>query len=365
MKGCKVCGMPHSSAAHQKVIRSVGGYVGGQRDYDAGVGGSKADRINEPTNQTIFLGRGALDNEKNRDAEGYYHAGRYPVYPEPQSIRSLPPQLAGYTDEYNLRGQVAALTNVSEDGGFTDNLEKFLSDVNTVYINPLYKTDLYQSRLPADRLERKAENLRSLDEGIEKFAAANSKYFDKQFVVLPKPKSEQSNVFNDQVANPMKTLQLDIQGFYDPKRRALASVNMKGMVNARKGDTRYDVARRGFSNYYNQKVMRNRGVDADQPVAPYTQQINMNFGNKYTQYQTADDHAFVLQHEFGHNLGREHSTGYRYDDANTVMSYDSNARYYGAKLLPSDINLYRAAYKAIENKRKTKNARGGVAKNRK
>jgi len=346
MKGCKVCGMPHSSAAHQRAIRSVGGYVGGQRDYNAGVGGSKADRIGEPTNQTIFLGRGALDDEKNVDADGFYHMGRYPVYPEPQSIRGLPLQNAGFDDFYNTRGQAAAIRNL---GGIPEDTKKFLRDINTVYINPLYKRDLVESRLPADRLERKAKKYENLDKAVQRFAAANSKYFDKTFEVLPAPKVRRSNVFNNQVANPMKTLQLDIQGYHDPEGRTLGSVPNRNMVYARKGDSYWNILSRGYSDYYDKKVHMNRGADPDQPASPYLHTINMNTGREG---QRVREQAFVLQHEFGHVLGRPHSDRFRDNDANTVMSYDSYVRDFGEQLLPSDINLYRAAYKAIENKPK-------------
>lgn len=327
---------------------NTGGYFGGTR-------GRLPDR--QLVNQTTFAGTGYLDNEKNvRDTQMRLASGgsdssvayRYPVYPEPQLISSMPPQLAGASDRWNTKGQVASLENMDTGGWFGGdyNAEKLLRDIQKVYINPLYKNQYIQKAASADQKERVAGLTKNLDQAVQKVAAANTKYFGKKFEVLPFPKNEVSNKFNGKYSNPMKTLQVNIEGDYAPLAKAWGTGNMLPMRYTKKSDANF--RRRG------------KMTDPDQAVGPYTKDMWMN---------TAYDHkgseriASVVQHEFLHTQGLDHPRGYTQDAANSILSYVSDD--HGAKLLASDINYYQMVQRNLKNRRLAKNAYKGVAKNRK
>lgn len=321
--------MAKSSSRKPKDLRAdYGGYFGGTRGQLPSKGG--IDDTGTNRSQTKWDDRGGV------------------VYPDPRSIRDLPPQLAGYDDKSNVKGQIASTEN-TYIRGWADNTATFLNNIDTVYINPLYKREYIDSSATADRKEYKAETLAGLDRAIQMFADANSKYFNKQFKVLPVPKRDSSNKFNGQYSNPMRTLQLDIIGGYYPKEKTLGSVSPRP---------------------FNQPGSKRGGVDRDQATSPHGHKIFINTAYNWRP-QSAEprmysvDHAYVMQHEFGHVLGFDHSANYKSGDKNTVMSYDSGARAYGAKLLPSDINKYQEIYKKLEVQRKAKNAYKGVAKKRK
>lgn len=307
---------------------SVGGFFGGTRGQLPSKGGID-------------------DTGKNRSQTKWDDLGGA-VYPDPRSIRDLPPQLAGYDDEYNVKGQIASTEN-TYIRGWADNTATFFNDIDTVYINPLYKREYIDSPETADRKEYKAETLAGLDRATQMFADANSKYFNKEFKVLPLPKRDSSNKFNGQYSNPMRTLQLDIVGDYRPTQKTLGSVS---------------------SRPFHQPGSKRGGVDRDQATSPYGHKIFINTAYNWRSESPepkmfSTDHAFVMQHEFGHVLGFDHSASYQLGDKNTVMSYDNGVRGYGAKLLPSDINKYQEIYKKLEVQRKAKNAYKGVAKKRK
>jgi hypothetical protein len=306
----------------------------GNRDAKIDAGGTRGrvpDR--QIVNQTTF--------EKDQ-----WGGRRHPVFPEPQSIQNMPPQIAAWNDASNKRGKIASTQNMSMLWHGDDNADKFLHDIDTVYINPLYKLSYMKSAETADRKEYRAETLSNLDAGLQKFANYNSKYFDKKFKVLPYPKTETSNKFNGQYSNPLKTLQLDIQGSY-ANHTAIASVVSQPF----------------------RRPTKKRGVDKDQSVGPYQHGmwINTSYNSrtknqKRTMY--APSTADVLQHEFGHNLGINHPDDL-YEDANTVMSYKDFSYKAEGKLMPSDINMYQKLYKQRDVKKRAKSAYKGVAKKRK
>jgi len=337
------------------IIDAAGAWLGGNRGTvqsrfpsDAGNRDAKIDsggtrgRVpdRQIVNQTTFGGKGPIDTSDN------YMGQRYPVFPEPQSIQKMPPQIAAYSDASNKTGKIASTQNMSMLWHGDDNADKFLHDIDTVYINPLYKLSYMKSAETADRKEYRAETLSNLDAGLQKFANYNSKYFDKKFKVLPYPKTETSNKFNGQYSNPLKTLQLDIQGSY-------ANHTAIGAVTPRP-----------FS-----RPTKKRGVDKDQSVGPYRHGMWINTSyNSRTKNQKraigADYTAYVVQHEFGHNLGINHPDDV-HEDANTVMSYNNLVNESGGKLMPSDINTYQKLYKQRDVKKRAKSAYKGVAKKRK
>jgi hypothetical protein len=267
----------------------------------------------------------------------------YPILPEPQPILSMPKQLAIESDKWNEKGKIASTANVNMAGSrFRNretNAEKFLHDINTVYVNPLYQNEYIKPAGSADTKERRAKKYESVRAGIDQFAKANTKYFDKKFKVLPYPKNDYSNKFNGEYANPMKTLQIDVSGTYAPGEYWAGMASMRYLDYPTKG----------------------RGADAGQPIGPYQNDITVNSAWK----QRPQTWAHIVQHEFGHNLGFGHSEDYEDGDKNTGMSYDSSVYDHGAKLFPSDINKFQDLYRQRDIRKRAKNAYKGVAKNRK
>jgi len=320
----------------QDDVKNSGAWLGGSR-------GSLPDR--QVPNQTTFSGEGYLDWRQNPEGS---RENRWPVYPEPQDIRNMPRQIAGHTDAYNQRGQVASTKNMERFWTGQDNADVFLHDIDRVYINPLYKLNYMKSAETADRKEYRARQTSNWERGLRKFANYNSKYFNKEFVVLDQPKTDASNTFNGKYSNPVKTLQLDITGSYNDRTRAIGSVRPRNLSYPKKG----------------------RGVDKDQAVGPYQHGIWVNTSYNYSptkpgRWSDETEVAHTAQHEFSHVLGYGHSSDYDWEDANTVTSYNQKVWFGEGKLLPSDINAYQDIYKQRDIKRRAKNAYKGVAKNRK
>lgn len=331
------------------VVDVVGGWLGGRRGSSPSTTGITADarqrEIDPRGNQTQLL----------RDP----HDGEfYPRYPNPQPIRNMPFQNAGYDDAFNVQGKRASTENVTQrqwhgqqKAYIPESMEKFFNDVETVYINPTYMYNYIDPPGTADRKEKKAEDMRGLTNQLPGFAEANSKYFNKKFQVLKAPKRGSrgtENIYEGKYSNPTKTLQLDVASYNNPMSRAIA------------------VAPMSFRN----SRTKPRGVDKETPSGPYSTNIHWNTAATDFRYYNMDVQP-IMQHEFGHTLGRDHSTNYDDWDApdkNTVLSYDGRAlEAYSSRLGPSDINYYKEvqatlAKEKAERIRARNNAR--IAKNR-
>lgn len=288
MKRCKVCGMPHSSAAHQKALRSVGGYVGG-------VGATRSrslppDRLEDfQNNQTRIVPNGM------------------PIYPKPQSLLDMPYQKAGHYDKYNVPGHIASTEDVI---GYAPYAKDFLLKQDTIYINPNYEVPYLTQPSSMDTREHYMKQLAPVRAGLEEFAKANSAYFDKKFVVLKKPLGRRNVI---KAKDPDRTLQLNIN------------------------ETTRDVS----GSYY-------RGWGPTKPRrftanSPYIDSFTLNTtGSQYHMVHQKDSHgiAHVAQHEFGHMLGLEHPKDLEGSN-NTMMSYSPLTWELGPRLGPSDINYFK------------------------
>lgn len=336
--GCAVCGMPHRTNAHLKVVNSVGGYVGGTRATRSNrVPPDREEQI-QARNQTSFSDWG-------------------PVYPNPQSIKDMPYQVAGYDDDYSKRGQIASTEG--QRYWLNDWTDDFLNKVTKVYINPAYKKDYnnvgndpdsaeyvsnYKGPMPIHRMEK----LQNLAQGINAFASATSKYFNKDVEVLPYPDMYPKNAGNHQT-----TARIDVAGFEE-------FATDDSLRNIRAGYVS------GLWPTFGPKVKKT-GKETYRVVGPQSTQINMNTNMPDRVYKVyPDSSGKTMLHEFGHSLGINHPKGY--DDGgaqNSIMSYSSTSWSHGTRLQPADVNLYKDLYKEYDVRRRGRSAYKGVAKKRK
>lgn len=325
------------------IIDTVGDWLGG----DGGSQQRSLIRGDKKSQQRATPRTSADARERLPINQTRFDKDGYPIYPEPQLIRNMPLQKAGYDDAFNKRGQVASTQNLGIASGAA---EKFIGDIDTVYINPAYMREYIDQPGTADRKETKALAKKGLTDNLPSFADANSKYFGKKFQVLKYPKRTNSNVFEGKYSNPMKTLQLDIFTTNTPE---------------------YFSARAPKSHFASPRG-KSRGVDREQAYGPHSKWIQFNeYYNDFRRY--GDNVRAVLQHEFGHVLGRPHSDRHYTNenpDKNTIMSYDSATRIpYSSQMLPSDINYWKGVQQDVERKRdvakRGKSAYKGVARKRK
>lgn len=315
----------------------VGGYFGGTRGVVPSKGGLDPYR----------------DNTSSQTKFDYWGQ---PIYPEPRSIRSLPPQLAGYTDDYSKAGQVA-----STEGQWnrqSQSLYDFLNgDIDTILIDPAYKTAYnnigndpdsaeyvsnYRGGMPIHRMNK----LQNLAKGLNQFADAASKYFDKKVEILPQPG------FRNPRHHSRKNLRLTVKGFandYDSDSSAGYVYLNQQIAEPKQG-----------------KVKTGTGKVAYVPGrGPYTGTININTDIPAQFRSDPEAYAHTFQHEFGHVLGTGHPEGHTTGGAkNSTMSYSGKSHQQGAVLKPSDINFLKDLYKQAEVNRRAKNAYKGVAKKR-
>lgn len=314
----------------------VGGYFGGTRGVVPSKGGLDPYR----------------DNTSSQTKFDYWGQ---PIYPEPRPIRSLPPQLAGYTDDYSKAGQVASIEG--QYNPQSQALYDFLNgDIDTILIDPAYKTAYnnvgndpdsaeyvsnYRGGMPIHRMNK----LQDLAKGLNRFADAASKYFDKKVEILPQPG------FRNPRHHSRKNLRLTVQGYEDWNAEAAGFVYR---------DEKIAEPRQG-------RVKTGTGKAAYVPGrGPYTGTIHINT-NMSDAYRTDPEAvAYTFQHEFGHVLGTGHPEGYKKGGAkNSIMAYGPESYVQGEVLKPADINLFKDLYKQADVNRRAKNAYKGVAKKRK
>lgn len=277
-------------------------------------------------------------------------------YPQPRSIRSLPPQLAGYTDDYSKAGQVASIEG--QYNSQSQALYDFLNgDIDTILIDPAYKTAYnnvgndpdsaeyvsnYRGGMPIHRMNK----LQDLAKGLNQFADAASKYFDKKVEILPQPG------FRNPRHHSRKNLRLTVQGYEDWDAEAAGFVYKdERIAEPKQGRVRTS----------------NPNKTAYVPgLGPYTGTIYINTNMSDQQYRTDPEAvAHTFQHEFGHVLGTAHPEGHKTGGAkNSTMSYSMESHQQGAVLKPSDINFLKDLYKQADVNRRAKNAYKGVAKKR-
>jgi hypothetical protein len=255
----------------------------------------------------------------------------------------MPTQLAGFTDyarkdkdlgkgykfeqnyggrRINVQGKPAVGVQIQHPGS----LQNFLN-TKSVLVNPEYK-DPYdkigndpdskdRSRNPLIVPEERQETLRAMGLAVNQFAKANSKYFNKPFVVSKSP------VQSNQADAPLTTrIQIGgaevgdsyagavfMGGSYTPRT--------KKVLKAPGGENRITPAK---------ALRKDMTLNTDISVAGYG--------------YAAREWAGTIQHEFGHTMG----IGHPHNDPkgttlNSEMSYD--APKYGATILPATINAYK------------------------
>ena len=321
------------------IIDAAGAWLGGNRGTIQSTGAGTAQRPNtQAANQTTFGGL----------------FGRTPQYPQPQSIRKMPLQNAGYDDQFNKRGQVASTRNLPEysEPGYEKTSEVFIRDINTVYVNPAYMSQYIDPPATADRKEAKAKKFENLTNQLPSFADANSKYFDKNFEVLPYPKKGNPKVYGGKTVDPKTTMQVNIRTGKHPDPTAWAWAWVDPLTKNVPGK----------SIKFQEETPRQKDI-------VFSQESDFQKHSKYVQS--------VLQHEFQHVLGKEHSTRHdtkRKQDKNTVTSYAKETRLpNSSQLPPADINFWKQVQNTVDVKRqntvdvkrRAKSAYKGVAKKRK
>lgn len=336
--------------------RNSGAWLGGNRGTVQSTGSGRSFQSSARMNSQTFNRASAPSKGFDPNGSNFTNQTRFdlygnPIYPEPRSIRSLPPQIAGYTDDFSTRGEIAS-TKDQKISPYSYPISDFLYEVDTVQINPAYKTAFnnvgndpdsaeyvsnYKGAVPVYRMQK----LQNIAQGLKQFAQASSTYFDKKFEILPHPNMQPTTITPDS-----RTLQLNVGGFEDPRSH------------------RYVAA--GHANIGLKRGQKRSSKGTWEPSGPYigNMGMNTNLNDRFT--NTPKSNAATIQHEFGHVLGILHPKGYDTGGSkNSRMSYAAESYGHGPKLLPSDINMYQEIYKREDIKRKAKNAYKGVAKKRK
>lgn len=298
-------------------------------------------------------GKGGVANNttfpSNQDNSYYDRSGQpggsrfvktVPTFPQPQPIKNMPPQLAGFTDyaraENDLRkperlpqnkggSQINVAGKIAKgiEPGNEYMIQDFLN-TKSVFINPMYK-DPYdkvgndpdssdrsrfgpQLRIP----ESRREALMGISKGVNKFAEATSQYFDKPVVVGKSPRYSRG---------APTTTDINIWG----EEAGMEFAGYVGWSNAS-----YTPAPR--------KVLKAPGGENRVTKAKALQK-NMTL-NTDLDYMTKNQWASTTQHEFGHTMGFGHAhTNPKGTTLNSEMSYD--APDHDATILPATINAYK------------------------
>jgi hypothetical protein len=334
-------------------------YYGSLADYKESMTASKES--NSQGNRYVtsdMLSRNSVVNnttfQSTQTGDYYDKSGRpggarfikdVPVFPQPQSIQRMPVQLAGYTDyarkdeelykmypkEQNVGGRRVNTAGNPAVGLRIDDIESAQDFYNTksVFVNPLFK-DPYdkigndpdssdRSRGPQIVDEWKLATLRAMSKGTTEWAKANSKYFDKPFVVGKSP-----------VASGTKDAPLTTR------------VNIYGESGG------YDFAGyvQGGGSWTpgikkDRKVLKAPGGENRVTPAKALRKV-MTLNTDLDPSTTYDSRkwAGVIQHEFGHTMGMGHPHN-RKDGTtlNSELSYD--AERLGPTILPATINAYK------------------------
>ena len=303
---------------------------------------SDADTTTNTANNTTFI------KEDYYNLSGRPGGSRFvktvPVYPQPQFIKNMPPQLAAYTDyERKEEDRFEPVTNLPQNtegtkvntrgkiagGVYINNISAAQEFLNTksVFVNPKFK-DPYdkigndpdsrdRSRGPLIVPRERQDTLRAMSLGVNQWAEATSKYFNKPVVVGKSPvRNYKSAPLTSEV----------IIGGAEAGNAYAGSVGLWGSAYTSRP----------------KKVLKapggeNRVTQADQ----VRQAMTLNTDISLERYGMGPKQwAQTTQHEFGHTMG----IGHPHEKAggttlNSEMSYDAPRE--GATILPATLNAYR------------------------
>ena len=327
------------------LISPKANYYGSLADYKESMTKDSINPDPQLSNNTTFVSNQTGDYyDKSGRPGGARFIKNLPVFPEPQSIKNMPTQFAGFTDyarkdedlhrvvlnlpqntsgrRINVKGKPAVGVRIDHPGSLQDFL-----NTKSVLVNPEYK-DPYdkigndpdskdRSRSPLIVPEERQETLRAMGLGISKWAEATSKYFNKPFVVSKSP------VQSNQADAPLTT-RVQILGEEAGDDYA-GGVFMGGSYTPR-----------------TKKVLKAPGGENRiTPTKALRKEMYLNTDISVAKYgYTASDWAHTTQHEFGHTMGIGHpQEDPKGTTLNSELSYD--APRYEATILPATINAYK------------------------
>jgi hypothetical protein len=284
--------------------------------------------------QTTFL------PGKKFPLSGVVDSGRA-IYPNPQFIGNMPPQLAGYTDSGNTKGRIAGGVTPNNYKNYELNKALQFRGVNTVYVNSDavnnrpgivrdfmaqnkkydYEDGLYDA-YTGDNKEYlnqrfKLEDNTGVIAGIKDWAASASKYFNKPFVVGDVSKLKPSTKIG-------RDLILDIAKMDD------RSVE-RGVAGVSYGDS-----------WRSPLPDRNKGGNPSKKESPYDSRYSATVALA-PWMSDREDTSSIMAHEFGHALGQGHAHHKKGAPRNSIMSYDAPYQQRPGQLGPADINYFRKA----------------------